>query len=490
MNPAHATLVEDSNPSSIVRWFAVHRLHSCFVFLLLGSVMTDVCAQQAASISDTLQQQRSTSTLGQLLYAAADVYSVVQEHSEPETASAARRKQADACFQQARQSCEQGDISAALQWATRALCAAPDHAGARRVLGYQRASDQWAGGYAARRLQRGEIWHPQFGWIPAADVARYEAGERRWGKRWLSAAEDARRHAKIKNGWLIRTDHFQIVTNHSRQAAAQLAMRLETLYQLWRQLFGGFYLTKAELLVRFDGKQASGYRRKPFQVVYYRTRDQYNAALRRQQPRIGMTLGIYFDATHTSHFFAGPEQDAGTIYHEVVHQLFQESARSAKNVGALANAWAVEGVACYFESLVEHADQNGRRYFTIGGAEAGRLPAARHRRLVDHYYVPLAELSTLGTTDLQQREDLARLYSQSAGLATFFMQYQGGVYRRKFGDLLRQLYAGRDNPGKLEALIGVRYAKLDRQYQAFMEQLAAVGAVEPPANSGIASPVP
>jgi len=450
-----------------------------------------------ASSSSAFQEQHlSGLALGELLWVAPDVYSTAALSG----GQSINQTQAEQFFQQARDACEQGDISAALQWATRALCADPDHAGARRVLGYQRASDQWAGGYAARRLQRGKVWHPRFGWIRASDVARYEAGERRWGKRWLSAAEDARRHAKIKDGWLVRTDHFQIVTNHSRQAAAQLAMRLETLYQLWRQLFGGFYLTKAELLGRFDGKQASGYRRKPFQVVYYRTRDQYNAALRRQQPRIGMTLGIYFDATRTSHFFAGPEQDAGTIYHEVVHQLFQESTRSAKNVGALANAWAVEAVACYFESLVEHTGQNGR-YFTIGTAGAGRLPAARHRRLVDHYYVPLAELSTLGTTDLQRRKDIARLYSQSAGLATFFMQYQEGVYRRPFTELLRQLYAGRDNPAMLEALIGVRYAKLDRQYQAFLEQLAAeiaapqvapidaVQSPQSPTNSGIMSPV-
>ena len=45
-------------------------------------------------------------------------------------------------------------------------------------------------------------------------------------------------------------------------------------------------------------------------------------------------------------------QDPGTIAHEAVHQFFYESApKATRHLGGTANAWAVEGVACYFESL-------------------------------------------------------------------------------------------------------------------------------------------
>ncbi len=107
---------------------------------------------------------------------------------------------------------------------------------------------------------------------------------------------------------------------------------------------------------RFDGQETSGYRSKPFRVTYYRSRQEYNGALRPRQPRIETTLGIYFDTTRSTHFFTGPEQDAGTIYHEAVHQFFQESRHAARSVGGLSNSWLVEGVACYFESLAEHDD--------------------------------------------------------------------------------------------------------------------------------------
>jgi len=413
---------------------------------------------------------------GELLLVAGDVYSATEQPDiSPE-----RRQRAEACFRRAREHCENGDVGAALQGATRTVYLDPNHEAGRRVLGHRRVDGAWAGAYAARQLESGEIWHSSFGWIRAEEVARYEAGERRLGKRWISVEEDARRHATIDRGWQIRTDHFRVVTNHRREDASELAVRLETLYQLWRQLFGGFYLDAPQLLKRFDGKATGGYRSKPFHVVYYGSRDEYNATLRRQQPRIGITLGIYFDTTRTSHFFAGPEQDPGTIAHEAVHQFFQESARSSRDVGALANAWILEGVACYFESLGEHNDPSTGRFFTLGTAEAGRLPAARHRCLIDDYYVPLAELSALGMTDLQRRDDLARLYSQSAGLATFLMHGQNGEYREALVKLLRLIYTGRDKPTSLQQLTGRDFAVLDRQYREFLEELSPPAAEEPP----------
>ncbi|NOZ39458.1 MAG: M1 family metallopeptidase [Planctomycetes bacterium] len=384
-------------------------------------------------------------------------------------------------FTQSREACEAGDVGTALRLATQTVVVDSDHADARRVLGYRRIGEFWAGSYAARRLERGEIWHPKFGWIKKEDLTRYQAGKRPFGKRWITIEEDARRHATIDNGWRIRTDHFRVTTNHSRQEASRLAARLETLHQIWQQLFGRFALKPTELLKRFDGKATSGYRSKPFEVVYYRTRNEYNAALRRQQPRIEMTLGIYFDTTRTTHFFAGGYdnendngngQDAGTIYHEAVHQFFQESRPSTRHVGDSSNAWLIEGVACYFESLVEHPglDERDRR-FTIGTATAGRLPAARHRLLVDGFYVPLAELSALGIKDFQQRNDLPRLYSQSAGLVTFLMHYQDGVYRPALVETLQRLYAGRDRMSTLEDLAGRSFAELDREYREFIEGL-------------------
>jgi len=443
-------------------------------------VLFAIQAAAGAPVADAGSvEQLPKLALGEVLLVADDVYSASNKNRESHVDDQGQSAQAEELFQRARKACGQGEVDTAMRYAARVLAADPDHHEARQLLGYLSVGDSWGGGYAARRFERGEIWNPRFGWLRAEDLQRWKADERPLGKRWITLEEDTRRHRTIEDGWRLRTDHFEIVTNHSREAAAELAAQVETLYRVWQQLFGDFYLAKSDLLRRLDQKKVSGHRRQPFSVVYYRSRDQYNSALRSQQPRIDITLGIYFDTTRKSHFFAEPQQNPGTLYHEAVHQFFQESGRSAKKVGALGNAWAIEGVACYFESLMNlpREEQSGLgpsgagRFFTIGTASAGRLPAARHRRLIDDYYVPLAELSPMGTSDLQQREDLAQLYTQSAGLATFFMHYQDGIYRKQFGELLRLLYTGRDTPGKLSELVGVGYPQLDRQYREFMEHL-------------------
>src|SRR5690606_30146311 len=138
-----------------------------------------------------------------------------------------------------------------------------------------------------------------------------------------------------------------------------------------------------------------------------------------------------------------------------------------KNVGAVNNFWIVEGIANYFESLNKGSDGK----FTIGKADAGRLPAAVHRRLVDGYYIPLAELVALGKQDLQSRADLGPLYSQAAGVATFLMEYDGGRYREPLSRYLQAVYAGKATDSTLAELCGTSYAELDRQYLEFLRGL-------------------
>ena len=190
---------------------------------------------------------------------------------------------------------EEDRPSDALQSAAWALRSDPDSERARWLLGFQRVGNYWAGGFAARRIERGEVWTPRYGWVRPTDIRRMDAGERRVGSRWISAEDDAVRHARIDRGWVVRTDHFSVQTNDSLQTAAELAVRLERLHSVWEQLFAEYYLTKADLRKRLDEYRQAGYRSKPFQVVCYATRDEYNNTLRRKQAQIEKTIGIYFD---------------------------------------------------------------------------------------------------------------------------------------------------------------------------------------------------
>jgi hypothetical protein len=130
----------------------------------------------------------------------------------------------------------------------------------------------------------------------------------------------------------------------------------------------------------------------------------------------------------------------------------------------------VEGVATYFETLSEHSDPQMGLYYMIGESSAGRLPAARER-LHDNYYVPLAELVKLGKNELQRRPDIAKLYSQSCGLAAFLIDGEHGRYREPLVRYLQAVYASRDSDETLAEVTGSSYEELDAAYRRFMESL-------------------
>jgi hypothetical protein len=405
---------------------------------------------------------------GSLLFVAPDQYTPAG--NEGDQYRDLRIKYADGLFKLAQSAAAAKQPSLAFQWATETLRENPDHADARRVLGYEKRDGHWLTAYGAKMFDAGKTWHLKFGWIAAADTPRYEKGERLIGNRWTSAGSDAARHADMKNGWQVRTDHFQVTTNHSLESAAELAARLERLHQVWRQLFAAFYLSEREVAQLFAGDRASRTQPRPFRVFYHRTRQQYANALRRRQSRIDETLGIYFDTGREAHFFASDDHDNGTLLHEAVHQLFQESKSAAKQIGGTANFWVVEGVATYFETMTEHLDPQAGLYFTIGEATAGRLPAARDR-LKDGFYIPLAELTPMGKSDIQRHAELAKLYSQSTGLVAFLMDGNGGRFREPLVRYLEAVYAGRDDNDTLARETGISYGELDAAYRRFMENL-------------------
>ena len=102
---------------------------------------------------------------------------------------------------------------------------------------------------------------------------------------------------------------------------------------------------------------------------------------------------------------------------------------------------------------------------TLGGTEAGRIHVARHRLLKDNFYIPLAELVALGMQDVQRHPNIAQLYSQSAGLATFLL----ARYPEQAVRYLESVYSGHADRDTLAQLTGRSYAELDGEYREFME---------------------
>src|SRR5262245_31525491 len=124
------------------------------------------------------------------------------------------------------------------------------------------------------------------------------------------------------------------------------------------------------------------------------------------------------------------------------------------------------------ESLEERRLLDGEpygSYVTLGGENAGRVPAARKRLLDDGFYVPLRELVAMGREEFQPDQRISAIYSQISGQAFFLMQSDSARYRAALMDYLTALYAGHAALNTLEKLTGAKFEDLDRQYREFMK---------------------
>ncbi|MEX2142826.1 MAG: hypothetical protein WD894_26455 [Pirellulales bacterium] len=384
-----------------------------------------------------------------------------------------REAQATALLRLAKQAHAAQDYALSFDLVREACRENPDHAQARAILGYERYNGGWALPDTARRLVAGQAHHEKFGWLPARHAKRYEQGQRFFRGRWLTAAEDERLHSAIGSGWRIESEHYVVTTNHSLEEGVGLSRRLEELYDVWRHVFVDYYSPSTTMQRWFEdgdaensggsGRGTKTMVRPRHQVTYFRNRDEYKNALRPLQPQIEITLGIYFARPRTAYFFAGDEQYAGTLLHEGTHQLFQETRQTSNAAGTRSNFWAVEAVACYMESLVEH-----EHWYTLGGPREGRVPAARKRLLEDQFYVPLSEVTWLGMHDLQRDQRLPKIYSQIAGQAWFFLHADGGRHRQPFIETLIAVYTGKADAHTLAKACGKSYEQLDGEYRRFM----------------------
>ncbi|MDZ4780122.1 MAG: hypothetical protein SGJ19_07720 [Planctomycetia bacterium] len=391
------------------------------------------------------------------------------ENSWPVRFAKLRSERADELYEQAKQAVGAGRSGEAYQTLWNTLRENPDHALARKSLGYTLIEGAWRTRFEAEKHRAGQIWHAEFGWLPQEHVARYEAGERYYLKGWISAEKEAELRSELARGWLVQTEHYSIRTNHSLEAGVKLATRLERLHAVWRQLFVTYYASPRQIAEAFVRKPLAAPARR-LQVVYYRDRAEYLSELRAHAAQIEITTGFYLGEKETAYFFAAEEEDVATQYHEATHQLFGESRPIARGVGADGNFWIIEGIACYMESLRE---RDGR--WITGGLDTVRLLAARQRYTDDQFYLPLADLTALGMSELQQNPKIRSIYSQSTAMTHFLLHGLDGKYREAAMQYILAVYTGRDRATTLSELTETEYADLDRQYEAFIQQVPLPG---------------
>lgn len=336
-----------------------------------------------------------------------------------------RRDYAAQLFQLASDQAAAEDAPTAYRLLHETLREDPHHAQARRILG-RKTDDE-----TRPRARVARLPHPRFGWPRG---------------KW----------------WQIESTHFSIVTNDSSEAGLELARRLERFHELWRQLFFSYWSTPQWLNGRFAGDTVIPPAQAKHQVVLFRSRDEYVRQLGNSEPQIAMTLGYYQKSNRTSYFYSGTGL-MPVVYHEATHQLFQEIGEAQADVGEKWNFWAIEGVAVYMESVTEFGD-----YSTVGGFDSDRLQFVRSRVLGGEPQMPLPELVRLGRNELQQHPDIRRIYTHSAGVVHFLMDYERGACREPFIRYLTKIYLGRDSAESFQEIEALDAASFQKSYEDFL----------------------
>ena len=342
-----------------------------------------------------------------------------------------KQKYAERLFELAKLAAERELGPQAYQWLHETLVYDPDHLAAREALGFRQNSS--------------------LGWVRSAKPI---------------TARKSRTRQKIvgwEKGtfWEINSPHFKIYSAAGEQAGIALAEELESTYWVWRQVFFDYWSNVRQIQRWLAGDGADKSSSKQYQVVLFRDKQQYVSDLAAVE-NIAISSGYYAEGKRASFFYWDDNPPIETWRHEIIHQLLQENAGVNKSVGDRGHAWLVEGIAMYFESMLE-----GKNFVTLGGFDSTRLQYARLRNQREGYFVPMIELDAMGRDDLQTHADIKRLYTQSSGVSQFLMTGEGGKYRDGFLRLIKEFYKDRRFKSTL-AERTLALDQLDRAYQQYL----------------------
>ena len=363
----------------------------------------------------------------------------------------------------------------------------PDHAEARRLLGYVPHEGGWATPYAVRQLGMGKVLHPTFGWVWSSWVPHLDQGElpapSASGEKvpWLPADQADALRSTWARGWRISTEHFEIQTNVPLSEVIVFGRHLEGFHDLFYALLADVIGDSSYLARRFQGKSPGEERPAPPHLVYYfATRDDYlDQVLKRHGPSYAETLGAYIPPRPgkakraPAYFFRDVEGQlaaTATLYHEASHQLlFESGAPNAyqKNVG---NYWVFEGMGTYFETVTEAPDGSLR----FGGPVGPRIQEARKRLVDEGDIVPLAQLVRLDMKGMYRDEVKYLQYAEAMALTVFLMNAHGGEYRDAFLEYFKDACRGRLrlNTGRsLESRLGASFETLEAQFLGYLRTM-------------------
>jgi hypothetical protein len=263
----------------------------------------------------------------------------------------------------------------------------------------------------------------------------------------------------------VQLPHFRIVSNTSAELLENWTQELERIFSVWTQAYPDLWLAPGALKNRLAGKNVPLERKAEMNVVLFRSRDDYLQQLGKSEQFIESSVGYYSPKDTTSFFYVEDNTVAyPTLVHELTHQILQEASllRGSEPWQTESDFWIVEAIALHAESL-----WIGKEIATVGGWESPRLQVARYRMLREDYWLDWESLRSHSAESWKQQEQLARAYTQAAGLAHLWLDQADPAKREAFFRYLTSVYRNKPNPKLLHDIIPEE--KLKQNYEEMLQ---------------------
>ena len=344
-----------------------------------------------------------------------------------------KKTHAQRVFELAQQAADNGGGAAGFQFLNEVLVLDPDHEQARKALGHRRTEKGWRIASELVKNRKSTKREPTMGW---------EAGS------FLR----------------VSTPHFEIHSIADETTTLELAEKLERWHDVWRQVFFEFWSSEKSLQRWLDGTSQLRPSKKKYQVIFFDGKESYAEQLEPKIKGIGASTGYYSDQLRASFFYASEDEAIQETWrHELTHQLFQQSIRTKTGPFRENYVWLGEGIATYFESMLDFGD-----HVTLGGFDSRRLQYARIRWNREGFRLQLSEISKISLEEFQRSKSIRRLYSQSSGMSHMLMNSENGKYQQRLIEFLKLMYTGKLRDGTFTKLTGLDDANFESEYSAYL----------------------
>ncbi len=371
-----------------------------------------------------------------------------------------RKDQSRRLYALAKQAAKNRQGALGIRIASYALHADPDHPQLRKLFGYVKYQDTWRTPWEVEKFKRGFVDHEKFGWIPKEHVAKYESGSRYSDGTWISAQEDAKKHADLKNGWIIESEHFHITTSHSLEDGVMLRRRLDEMYFCWSLLFFRYLKSDLALSQMITDTLPPGISLMQHKVFLCRDEAEMRKTTGKEK-----IWGVYMNSRNASYTYSGSDLQArhnarGVMTHEVTHQLFAERRTENVSYGSRCNFWIVEGVAMFMQFMRREGT-----LFVLGDYD-GPFLRKKEKSENQFYAIPTSKMIELKANTWSKGENPP--YRQAAGIFQCLMHAEDGKYRDRLIVYLWMVYHGQDDPETFEKLMSMTPDEFDTIYKKYI----------------------